>query len=222
MRARFTGWFVFCCPSQIPLPAFLRCKQDPDDVVKVHWSLKRFISWQQQHMQEAAAAAASAGPQQQGGSSATGSGSGSRGPQQQQPQQPWQQQQFQQLLGPQLALLTAAQAAALEAPGLLQAMPARQQQQQRLPGSPSKQLAAVSSRAAALDKPRQQQQGSGLTVPIGVLAGLLNPCNNQQWMPGGGFLWDSLQVALLEVLVNAARMANAPVDAWEGAATLLR
>jgi hypothetical protein len=210
------------------LPLCAACKQDPDDVVRVHWSLKRFISWQQQHMCDAAAAAAAgvgAGSQQQGGSSTTGSGSGSGG-QQQQPsqQQPWQQQQFQQLLGPQLALLTAVQAAALQAPCLLQATPARQQQQ-RLAGSPSKHRAAVSSSAsaAALDKPQlQQQQGSGLMVPVGALAGLLNPCNNQQWMPGGGGLWDSLQVALLEVLVNAARVANAPVEAWEGAATLLR
>jgi hypothetical protein len=195
--------------------------QDPDDVLKVHWSLKRFISWQQQHMQEATAAA----PRTQQQNSASGSGGSSTVAQQ--AQQPWQQQQFQQLLGPQLALLTAVQAAALEAPCLLQQMPTRQ----RPPGSPSK-LSMISSSssnvsvagmAGTLDKPAQhQQQHAGLTVPIGVLAGLLNPCNNQQWMPGGGGLWDSLQVALLEVMVNAARVANAPVDAWEGAATLLR
>jgi hypothetical protein len=189
--------------------------------LKVHWSLKRFISWQQQHMQEAAAAAPRTQQQQQ---QQQGSTLCSGSTVVQQAQQPWQQQQFQQLLGPQLALLTAVQAAALGAPCLLQQMPTRQ----RPPGSPSK-LGLISSNnslagmAGALNEPAQHQlQHAGLTVPIGVLAGLLNPCNNQQWMPGGGGLWDSLQVALLEVLVNAARAANAPVDAWEGAATLLR
>jgi hypothetical protein len=182
----------------------------------VHWSLKRFIAWQQQHMQ--AAAAAAPGKQQQ--DSASGSNSGT----QQQQQQPLQQQ-FKQLLGPQLQLLTQAQAAALEAPCLLQPRFIRQKH----PGSPSK-LSIAGAAPSGLQAGgggqgggvNPQQQQAGAVLPIGVLAELLNPSNQQQWLPGGGCLWDVLQVALLEMLVNAARVANAPVDAWEAAATLLR
>jgi hypothetical protein len=186
--------------------------QDPDDVARVHWSLKRFIAWQQQHMQ-AAAAAAVPGKQQQGSGSASGA-------QQQQPQQSLQQQ-FQQLLGPQLQLLTQAQAAALEAPCLLQP----QFIKQKRPGSPSKLSIAGPAPPAGQEAgagASSQQQQAGAVLPIGVLAELLNPNNQQQWLPGGGCLWDVLQVALLDMLVNAARVANAPVDAWEAAATLLR
>lgn len=192
--------------------------QDPDDVLRVHWSLKRFISSQQQHMQ-ALAAAASRQQQQHGSSSGSnGSDAAAAVPQQ---QQPWQQQQFQQLLGPQLQLLTELQAGALESPRLLQQLPAKQ----RPPGSPSK-LGMVGSSVgglqAAVNAPQPLQHGSGFGVLVGVLAGMLNPSNVQQWLPGSCCLWDSLQVALMEVLVNAARLANAPVDAWEAAATLLR
>lgn len=179
-------------------------------MLKVHWSLKRFISWQQQHMQVLAAAASR---QQQSGSDGSAVTA--------QQQQPWQQQQFQQLLGPQLQLLTTLQVAALESPCLLQQLPAKQ----RPPGSPSKRSMVGSSVAGlqvVLNQPQQLQQGSGLGVLVGVLAEMLNPSNLQQWLPGSGCLWDSLQVALMEVLVNAARLANAPVDAWEAAATLLR
>jgi hypothetical protein len=225
-------------PPLLP-PLVLLPPQDPDDIAKVHWSLKRFIAWQQQqqqqqqeHTQAAAAAATAAASQQQfNGPSgpSSGSGSGAAAQTQQQPQQPWQQQQFQQLLGPQLQLLTPAQAAALEAPCLLQQTVAKQ----RWPASPSK-LGSMgcSSSSSSATGPKQQPQQQDIQpllqqlgapgVPIGVLAGLLNPCNLQQWMPGGGCLWDSLQAALLEVLVSAARLASAPVDAWEAAATLLR
>lgn len=191
------------------LPCCCAVLQDADDVLKVHWSLKRFISWQQQHMQTPLAASSK---QQQEGSS-SGSGGGGTTAQ----QQPWQQQQFQQLLGPQLQLLTAMQAAAVQSPCLLQQLPAKH----RPPSSPSKLGMSSSSLASDPQAQQQLQQGSGLGV-VGVLAGVLNPSHQQQWVPGSGCLWDSLQVALMEVLVNAARLANAPVDAWEAAATLLR
>jgi len=186
----------------------------------VHWSLKHFISWQQEQLRAATAAAAvSQQPQAGAGNGGSTSASSSSSTSTPQPSQPWQQQLFRQILGPQLQLLTAAQAAALEAPCLLQQTEARQRQ----PGSPSK-LKAVGNPASlgGTAAEKQQPQEQGLGVPIGVLAGWLNPYNQQQWLPGGGCLWDSLQVSLLEVLVNVARVANAPVDAWEGAAALLR
>lgn len=199
--------------------------QDPDDVGRVHWAMKRFISWQQQQLKQAAAAAvARQQPQQQqqqpaapAGSSgvaagAGGGGGGGGGSSNQQAS--GLQQQFQQLLGPHLQLLSAAQAAALEAPCLQAPLKAQQQQQQQ------QQLQGSSSQPRQ-QQSQQQQPGGALPDLVGVLAGLLNPGHPQQWLPGG-CQWDSLQVALLEVLHRVATGANAPVEAWEAAAALLR
>jgi hypothetical protein len=176
--------------------------------------MKRFIAWQQQHIdlvqQQTAprtVSSSSSSPSKHGSSSSRGRGpitrSSSKGSNwQQQQQQGWSggqqqqqqpQQQFLQLLGPRLQLLSPEQAILL---------------QQFCSSSSSSSGSGSGSKEAGFSSVKLW----GLPHGRGGL-GLVN-----EWVsPWGGVL-----VAVLEAVVSIAKTANAPVEAWEAAATLLR
>jgi hypothetical protein len=174
--------------------------QDPDDLPHVHWAMKRFIAWQQQHIdllqqQTASRTVTSSSSSQSKPSSRHGqisrtSSRGSSWQQQQHGQQ--QQQQFLQLLGPRLQLLSPEQATLL----------------QQFCSSSSSSVSSSSLKEPGFSSAKLW----GLPPGRGGL-GLVN-----EWVsPWGGVL-----VAVLEAVVNIAKTAAAPVEAWEAAATLLR
>jgi hypothetical protein len=175
--------------------------------------MKRFIAWQQQHIdlvqQQTAPrtiSSSSSSPSKHNSSSSSrgrgpisrSSSKGSNWQQQQQQQSDGQQQQlpqqqFLQLLGPRLQLLSPEQATLL---------------QQFCSSSTSSSGSSGGSKDAGFSSVKLW----GLPHGRGGL-GLVN-----EWVsPWGGVL-----VAVLEAVVNIAKTANAPVEAWEAAATLLR
>ncbi|KAF6256009.1 hypothetical protein COO60DRAFT_151357 [Scenedesmus sp. NREL 46B-D3] len=189
-------------------------QQDPDDLPHVHWAMKRFIAWQQQHIdlvqqQTAPRTVSSSSPSKHGTSSSSSSSSRGRGSVsrsssrgsnwqqqphgQQQQQQQQVQQQFLQLLGPRLQLLDPEQAALL---------------QQFCSSASSSSSSSSSTEAPGFSSTKLW----GLPHGRGGL-GLVN-----EWVSP----WSGVLVAVLEAVVSIARAASAPVESWEAASTLLR
>lgn len=176
----------------------------------------RFIAWQQQHItwQQLAAAhtgssSSSKAPAASGSSSSShrrrasiGAIPASAAAAAASKQQP-QRQQFHQLLGPQLQLLSPAQAAVYlqRLGGLFDCNPGSNPTDGKL----------------LHDAQNPNSSSSQAVLQEGAVAAAAGG--------GGGeflYVWDSVLVAVLESVVNVSKVANAPVEAWEAAATLLR
>lgn len=171
--------------------------------------MKHFIFWQLQHMTAAQRQQKQQQKQHLAAASNDRSGTASlaaAATARQQQQQ--QRQQFQQLLGPHLQLLNPDQAAAL---------------QRRLIMASQNNLGVSDSHKHANNGDQASDSSSDVMGPwqvpgasSSIVIGLVYP-SIASFSP-----WDTVEVALLESLVAAARAASAPAEAWEAAAALLR